>query len=137
MEEATKDWAPGKIWERHEVGISKLSLMAEKHGIDLSRETAIGLALIWGADWCRDLEEVYQPTNLRKLANAMECLIRGVEPGTPPEEPPEVTVLKRRNKRLKELYRSAIAIVQRYQQEREGLLARVEAALLGIKEGEK
>lgn len=72
MEKATESWGPGKIWERHEEGISKLVVMAKKCGLELSRETAIGLALAWGADWCRELREVYQPEALRKLADAME-----------------------------------------------------------------
>lgn len=43
----------------------------------------------------------------------------------------------RQNKRLRELYDSAIQVVRKYQQEREEMLARVEAAILGIESTKK
>lgn len=48
----------------------------------------------------------------------------------------QVEKLERQNTRLRELYESSIAIVRRLQEEREGLIDRVERALRGIAEKE-
>lgn len=49
----------------------------------------------------------------------------------------KVEKLERQNARLRELYESSLAIVRRYQDEREGFLDRVQGALLGIKDAEE
>lgn len=50
------------------------------------------------------------------------------------EQQREIEKLTRRNVRLRELYESTLAVVRRYQNERDGLLDRVKGALLGIKQ---
>ena len=49
------------------------------------------------------------------------------------EQREKIEKLERRCSRLRELYESSLAVVHRYQDEREGFLARVQGALLGIK----
>jgi predicted RNase H-like nuclease (RuvC/YqgF family) len=49
------------------------------------------------------------------------------------EQRQKIEKLERRCSRLRELYESSLAVVRRYQDEREGFLSRVEGALLGIK----
>jgi len=49
------------------------------------------------------------------------------------EQRQKIEKLERRCSRLRELYESSLAVVRRYQDEREGFLARVQGALLGIK----
>lgn len=48
------------------------------------------------------------------------------------EQRQKIEKLERRLTRVRELYDSALRIVRRYQAERESLLTRVQAALLGI-----
>lgn len=137
MEKATEDWAPGKCWERHAEGVERLAVMAKRRGLDLSRDTAIGLSYMYGADWCQELEDIYRPEGLRKLADVMEALIDGRSEPESPETPETLMVarLKRQNKRLRELYSASIRIVRSYQAERESMLGRVHDALNWIRNG--
>lgn len=52
------------------------------------------------------------------------------------EQAEAIEKLNRQNARLKQLYESSLAIVRRYQSERESLLARVQGALLGVEQAE-
>lgn len=72
MKKLTEDWTAYKMMERHAEGLLKLAVMAEKRGLHLSTEATRGLATMHGAEWAREVEDVYQPENLRKLADAME-----------------------------------------------------------------
>jgi hypothetical protein len=82
--------------------------------------------------------------NLEGLAKSVDEIREGLEPRdgevdhragilyTASECLRQADKLERQVVRVRELYESSMAIVRRYQGEREGLLDRVEQALLGI-----